>query len=157
METILITAILTAMLSSAGTVLLAQWMFERRYRHRLETEFQRKLDVLRAAIESQVKAGVIDGVAEADIGEQLDVIEERVRAAVLAAATDEEMRTLFAGWADDLEQRVRQGVKDAVVDLGHPDAIRDATINVAEVGSSLIADGLNSLLGSRHREPKDNP
>ena len=82
-------------------------------------------------------------------------MEARVRAGVTAAATDEEVRDMLAGWADAIEERVRPGVTDAVANLANPDGIREATLNVTEVGTNLITEGLNTLLGGARREPEE--
>lgn len=155
METILLTAVLAAVLSSLGTVGLVYLLIERRYRQQAEHDLRDWIEQMADLVESRVKAGVLDGIAEADLDERLAAVEARVRAGVIGATTDDAVRELLEQWAEEIENRVRQGVTDAVANLAHPDVIRDATLNVTEVGTNLIAQGLNSLLRGTGNEQPD--
>jgi len=182
MITILLTAFLAAILSSICTILLAHYLFEHRYKQQLEANFKARVNELTASaralakaaiiegiaeanideqlatLEGRVKRGVIDGIKEANLETHLAAIEGRVRAAVVQAATDDEIRELLDQWANDIEDHVRQGVTKGIANIAHPDVIRDATINVTEVSSNLITEGLeglNNLLGGRGRNPRD--
>jgi len=75
----------TAVLSSLLTLALAAWIFEKRYRPRLEEEIDQRVDAavdeLGRVIEERVRRGVLDAVAAIPSSE---VIQTTTRAAARA-------------------------------------------------------------------------
>ncbi|HET8707176.1 MAG TPA: hypothetical protein VFM46_12815 [Pseudomonadales bacterium] len=57
---------------------------------------------------------------------------------------------------DVIEVRVRKGFLDGVSSLYSAEGIRDTTRNMAKTGVTLVNDRLNSILGKRRRDSRDN-
>lgn len=64
----LIIAVVTALLSSAATLGAAWWLFERRYRQRLERHAEKLLAEFGELLEERVRRGVIRAVADLPSG-----------------------------------------------------------------------------------------
>ncbi len=60
----LLIAIITAVLTSAATLGAAWWLFEKRYRERLEQALEEQLAGLGDLIEDRVRRGVLRAVAD---------------------------------------------------------------------------------------------
>lgn len=152
----LVLIIVTALVSSLGTLALGLVVFQRWVQPRLEA----RLAAVAETLEARVKAG-----ASAAGQELLEPLRAQVRGGMEEAATELLPRIraeLTAGFreaaAESLpafREEVRKGFAEAIASLATTELLDRTARKVVRTGSSLVESGLSLLRGARPNERDD--
>ena len=144
---ILLTAILTAIATSALTLGVGAWLFRQRVQPQLDERLAREWAEAEETLQQRVHDGALEALEESKLLEELQGIGDQVRQGALAAVAEAELEEKLAALEEEIERRVRKGVVDGITSMATAGPLRDTTLNVTEAGASLVGEGLGALLG----------
>jgi len=152
----LILIVVTALMSSLGTLVLGLVVFRQWVQPRLEA----RLEAFAETLEARVKAGA--GAAGQEL---LEPLRAQVRGGMEAAATEllPQIRAeLTAGFREAataslpaFREEVRKGFTEAIASLATTELLGRTAGKVVRTGSSLVESGLNLLRAARTNERGD--